>query len=105
MYNWYLRGLFEPTHYHENKYKNIDPTRVPDSLLLEIICELTGLTEPEVINEASREIRTRMKTFEWNFDNYFKGHKFLLHPLIRKELCEAYYILQKEPKPSNMVQR
>ena len=93
MFNWYLRGLFEGNKYQQKKYKHINPTTIEDSELLEIICEVTGMTEPQVINEALQEIRKRSPGFIWNFDEYFKQLKLQLHPLVRDELRRAYFVL------------
>lgn len=95
-YNWYIRGLFEPTKYHKEKFKGINPTTIPDQNLLEMICEITGMTELEVINQACDEIRERNVNFEWNFDEYFRGLQLQLHPKIREELRKAYFDLHKE---------
>lgn len=93
LYNWYLRGLFESKKYQREKFQNIDPTTFKDEELLEMICEITGLTEPEVVEQAKTHIRERNPEFEWNFGEYFRDMKFELHPAIRDELRRAHFVL------------
>ncbi len=94
-YNRYLRELFEPAKYHSDKYRNVKIENVADSFLLEIICELTGLSEPRVIEKACLEIQKHLPEFDWNFDNYFKNLRLKLHPLVKHELQQAYFTLHQ----------
>lgn len=95
MLSWYLRGLFESDKHQRTKFSDLDPTNVADEILLDIIADLTGQSELEVVNEARREVQKTYPGFVWNFDEYFKDMKLRLHPLIRNELRRAFYLLQK----------
>ena len=93
LYNWYLRGLFETEQHQRDKYRDIDPTSIPDQNLLEMICEITGMTEPQVVEHALVEIRKHRPGFIWSFEEYFKDLRLQLHPLVREELRRAYFVL------------
>lgn len=93
--SWYLRGLFENEKHQRTKFADVDPITIADEILLDVIADLTGQSELQVINEAIKEIQKTNPKFVWNFDEYFKDMKLCLHPLIRDELRRAFYLLQE----------
>lgn len=94
MHHWYVINLFETRAQEKNRFKGALPFSILDSELLNIICEITGLTELEVINKAVKEIQTYQPNFFWSFDNYFINFKCQLHPLVRHHLRLAFLELQ-----------
>lgn len=92
--SWYLRGLFENETHQKTKFNGIDPSTITDDILLDIICDLTGMSELAVVEEAKKEIQKNHPGFSWSFDEYFNNLKLQLHPLIRDELRRAFYVLQ-----------